>query len=118
MPTDVAVSCGGLPAGAVPADFVKPRHLALGLAPPAANVRLRATAVHSVFPEDLSPELLDLLEVAASVYAADQSAPGATGRTPWATGGGGASASGCRSGSPTCGTPAGSASPSRRPSPT
>ena len=79
MPTDVAVSCGGLPAGAVPADFVKPRHLALGLAQPAANVRLRASAVHSLFPEDLAPELLDLLEVAAYVYAADQSAPRSNG---------------------------------------
>ena len=79
MPTDVAVACGGLPAGTVPADFAEPSHLALGLAPPAANVRLRASAVHSLFPEDLAPELLDLLEVAAYVYAADQSAPRSNG---------------------------------------
>ena len=79
MPTDVSVACGGLPAGAVPADFADPRHLALGLAPPAANVRLRASAVHAPFAEDLAPELLDLLEVAAYVYAADQSAPRSNG---------------------------------------
>lgn len=51
------------------------RRVALNLAGPAANVRLRVSDIHGLMRADLPAELLDLLEVAAYVSAADQSAP-------------------------------------------
>jgi hypothetical protein len=65
------VLCGGL----VPAEGVGPRSLRLALHGPAANVRLRIQDVSGPLVANLPDELVDLLEVATYVYAADSALP-------------------------------------------
>ena len=75
MPTEVAVACGGAAFPAVTNDLPGVRRVSLSLASPDANVRVQVADVHNLLRETVPAELLDLIEVAAYVYAADQSAP-------------------------------------------
>src|SRR5689334_16822467 len=65
------VLCGG----AVPRDGGGPWSLRLALNGPAANVRLRIQDISGPLVADLPDELVELLEVAAYVYAADSALP-------------------------------------------
>lgn len=67
MPPELRVVCGGLPAPRAGAAA------ALALDGPARNVFLNTEDVLGNFYRDVPGELLDLLEIAAYVYAADQS---------------------------------------------
>lgn len=78
MPADHLVGCGGLPPGPPPADFDRAREHALNNGGDRPNVRLRIEDVHHLLKEALPDALLDLLDVAAYVYAADQCAPRST----------------------------------------
>lgn len=70
MTTERAIVCGGLPAGRLPVEDDDPIRLdRFGDAP---NVRLQIERVRRELVRDLPDVLLDLLDLAAYVYAGDQ----------------------------------------------
>jgi hypothetical protein len=73
MPTPRAILCGGVPDGRLPLDDPDPVRLCLDGS--GANVNFRIEDVHQALVQELPPAFLDLLEIAAYVYAADQAVP-------------------------------------------
>lgn len=75
MTRDVHVRCGGIRHSAESVAGAKVKVVDLDLAPSCGNVRLKLSDVSGFVRTNLSDPLLDLLEIAAYVYAADQSVP-------------------------------------------